>query len=263
MSLGIVATALLLPPVNLIPIALGGMVLARFRPRLGRFICGGALLLVLLFAMPVVSLFLLRTLEAGLPRNLPQAALQRPELTDQEPVGSLPGAIIILSADGTYGSAGGILPQPGLGMMTLERIQAGAVLARRVSLPVLVTGGQLSSNQPPIAAMMARAMQQDFGITPSWIETNSTDTWQNAEYSAKLLTASGVRSAYVVTTAWHMRRTLIAFRHFGFEAVPVPSRFTGTPRFEFEDFVPRASSLMNSYFAIHEWIGCAWYAIGS
>lgn len=259
MSLGPLSTALLLPPVNLVPLALGGVLLARYRPRLGWAVTVAALLGLLALGMPIVSALMLQTLQAHVPRGMPDAVRQRLDLADQESIGPLPGAIVVLSADATYGSGGGILPQPGLGMMTLERVQAGTILARRLSLPVLVTGGPASPRQPPLAVLMAQAMQQNFGITAAWVETQSADTWENAEFSARMLKESGIRSIYLVTNAWHMPRSLIAFRHFGLEVIPVPSRFTAAPSLDAESFTPRVSAWLNSYFAIHEWIGIAWY----
>ena len=45
------------------------------------------------------------------------------------------------------------------------------------------------------------------------------------------------------------------------ESFPVASRFEPAPRWEVDDFFPRVSAWQRSYFAFHEWIGCAWYAL--
>ena len=263
MSLSALSTAMLLPPVNLVPLALAGMVIARRYPRIGEAVSAVALAVLLLLGMPVIGNTLLDSLQAGLPRTLPEAVRQRPDLADQGPTGLLPGAIVILSADGSFAGPGGILPEPGLGLLTLERIHAGAILARRVELPVLVTGGVVNPGRPPIAITMARTLQQDFGLTAAWIEPRSNDTWENAAYSAQILKTAGIRSVYLVTNGWHLRRSLMAFRHFGIEAIPVASRFSAGPRFGSDDFVPRVTGWINSYYAIHEWIGCAGYAVRS
>ncbi len=260
MSVSVFVTSMLLPPVNLVPIGLIGLALRRRWPRLGRAVSVGAMLLLLVLAMPISSKLLIASLERGLPRTLPEAALQRADPAEVSPVGVQPGAIIVLSADSVGGAAGGILPRPGMGMMTLERLQAGTILARRLGLPVLVTGGPLAKGQPPIAAIMALAMQQDFGLSAAWVEPRAADTWENAAFSAQMLRASGIRSAYLVTDAWHMRRSLMAFRHFGFEVIPVASRISQGPLWEADEFVPRVSSWIYSYFALHEWVGCVWYA---
>jgi uncharacterized SAM-binding protein YcdF (DUF218 family) len=260
-SLGALPTALLIPPVNLVPLAIAGLVIARFRPRLGRALTGVALAGLFVLGLPATSILLMDALEMGLPRAPPTAARLRPDLPAEVPGRALPGAIVVLSGDGAGTTLGGILPPYGPGGLTLERMQAGVVLARRLDLPLLVTGGSLSLHAPPIAAMMASALQQDFGISAAWIEPQARDTWENAKYSARILAGAGIRSVYLVTHGWHMRRALIAFRHFGLDAVPVAVRIDGPPNWEFDDFVPTASAWVRSYYAIHEWIGCLWYAL--
>jgi uncharacterized SAM-binding protein YcdF (DUF218 family) len=260
-SLAALPTALLLPPVNLVPLALAGVLLARVRPRLGRAIVLACLLLLLLLGLPVVAGTILDALQTGLDRHLPEPARQRADLADAPATPPLPGAIIVLSADGSRGAPGGILPNPGLGMMTLERLQAGAILSRRMGLPLLVTGGKLSDDSPPIAEQMARTLQQDFGLSAAWVEPRATDTWENAQFSADMLRASGIRSAYLVTSGWHLRRALIAFRRIGFDVVPVASRFNAAPQWDADEFVPRISAWVASYYALHEWVGCLWYEV--
>jgi uncharacterized SAM-binding protein YcdF (DUF218 family) len=94
-----------------------------------------------------------------------------------------------------------------------------------------------------------------------WQEDASRDTWENARDSAAILQAAGIRSVFVVTHAWHMRRALVAFRRFGLQATPAPVPFSRVVPFEIGAFIPRASSWSASYYALHEWIGDAWYAL--
>ena len=258
MSLSALPTALLIPPVNLVPLGLAGLVLARFHPRLGRAVTGLALLGLLAFAMPVVSRGLIDSLQAGIAREVPA---RPPGDAAAETPGAPVGAIVVLSADSGGGGIGGILPWHGIGPLTLERLQAGAMLSRRLGLPILVTGGAPERGAPSIALQMARSLREDFGLAAAWIEPWADDTWQNAQFSAAMLKGSGISRVYVVTSGWHMRRALIAFRHFGLEAVPVASRFDAPPVLEAEGFIPRMSSWQKSYYALHEWIGCVYYLL--
>ena len=248
MSLSALPTALLLPPANLVPLGLVGLLLGRRWPRLGRFLTALALLALLLLSLPATSMLLMATLQAGISRDVPTAA-------------DGAGAIVILSAEGGGGGVGGILPSNGVGPMTLERMHAGVILARRLDLPLLVTGGPSTRDAPPIAIEMARTLEQDFARPARWIEARAADTWENAAYSAAILSGASVRRVIIVTNAWHMRRAMQAFRHFGIEAIPAASRFEPYPKWEFEDFVPRVTSWLRSYHAIHEWVGCAYYAL--
>ena len=247
MSLSTIPSALLIPPLNLVSAAVLGTI-AWFRwPRFGRALSGLAAIGLFVFSLPATSQSLIASLEAGLPRDLAAPA---------DP----PGAIVVLSADAAYGGPGGVLPGSGIGAITLDRMRGGAVLQREVRLPLLVTGGPLEDGAAPIADQMAESLREDFSARVKWVEPRAEDTWQNAEYSAALLRGDGVHAVYLVTSAWHMRRSLMAFRHLGIAATPAPLRFDRWPRWEIDTFVPHISSLLISYYALHEWIGCVYYA---
>jgi uncharacterized SAM-binding protein YcdF (DUF218 family) len=247
-SLSSLPTALIVPPLNLVPLGMAGWLLGWRWPRLGRAITGLALAGLFVLSMPVVSNALLASLEVGLPRDIAATGPGRP------------GAIVVLSADAAYGGPGGIGPNDDIGRMTLERMRAGALLRRRTDLPLLLTGGRLEPDAEPVAEQMARVLKQEFATEVQWIEPKSRDTWQNAEFSAALLHGAGIDTVYLVSDAWHLRRGAIAFRHFGINTIAAPLRFTRAPLLEADGFVPHISALGNSYFALHEWIGCAWYA---
>ena len=247
MSLSVIPSALLIPPLNLVPLGLFGTLAGLRWPRFGRAVSGLAAVGLFVLSLPGVSASLLASLELGLPRDIPAGA---------DP----PGAIVVLSADAGYGAEGGILPGSGIGAITLDRMRGGAVLQREVRLPLLVTGGPLEDGAAPIADQMAESLREDFSARVKWVEPRAEDTWQNAEYSAALLRGDGVHAVYLVTSAWHMRRSLMAFRHFGIAATPAPLRFDRWPRWEIDTFVPHISSLLISYYALHEWIGCVYYA---
>ena len=244
MSLADLPSLLLIPPLNCLVAACAGAAL--HRRRAGRVLLAGGLAGLLLFSIPLVSGLLIVSLEYGIPTQS--------DSTDP------PQAIIILSADLTpVGVPGGVGFT--VGRLTLERERAGAALARRVGLPVLVSGGRIRLGAPTLAALMALSLHVDFGLAPLWLEDQSRDTWENAARSAAILRAAGIDRAYLVTNAWHMRRALIAFRAAGFRVVAVPAMPDVPPRLALASLLPRISAWQESYWALHEWIGCAWYAL--
>ena len=253
MSLSALPTALLIPPINLLPLGLAGVALASWSAqaparKAGRVLVWLALGGLLLFSLPVTSGALIASLETGL-------------VTGDLPADAGEGAIVILSGDPAHGGAGGLFPGSGIGALTLERMRAGALLSRVRHLPVLVSGGVLETGAVPIATTMAASLDAEFATSVRWVEDRSVDTWENAGYSTAMLRRDGIRRVFVVTHAWHMRRALMAFAHFGMPATPAPVRLDRWPQLEFEDFVPSVSALRGSYFAIHEWIGCAYYSL--
>ena len=243
MTANAIASFLLLPPINLLLLALAGFMLRRRRA--GRILCGVGLAGLLVLALPLTSHLLMLATE----RFAAPAA-------DAPP----PEAIVILGGDVSW--VGDTPAAVDVGAQSLERLRAGAALQRATSLPVLVSGGVIGRpDQPPLAAVMARSLEADFAVPVRWQENASRDTWENARDSAAILRAAGIRSVFLVTHAWHMPRALIAFRRFGLEARPAPVPFSRLVRIDLSAFVPRASSWVDSYQALHEGVGCAWYAL--
>ena len=240
------ATFLLVPPVNLLLLALAGFCLSRRRA--GRILCGLGLAGLLLFALPITSSLLILAIENVAPA--PAAAA---------PGAAAPGAIIILGADVTrVGEAPSAVD---VGGMSLERLRAGAALQHATGLPVLVSGGVIGTGQPPLATLMAHSLESDFAVPVRWQEDASRDTWENARDSTAILRAAGIRSVFLVTHSWHMRRALIAFRRFGLQAMPAPVPFSPSVPLDLGAFIPRATAWSASYYVLHEWIGCLWYAL--
>lgn len=238
-----IATVLLVPPVNLVVVALFGMALADSRPVAGRRVVLAALAALLLLAMPVVAVTLLAGLELGV---APLAAVP-PQAQ----------AIVILGGDMRPVAPGH--GEVALGPLTLERLRAGAALARASGLPVLTTGGGEPGESQ--AELMARSLTEDFGVAVRWREKAAHTTWENARDSAAILKPAGIGTVLLVTHAWHMRRALLAFRAAGFDAIAAPLPLDAPPKLTLGGVMPRISAWQRSYYALHEWIGVAWYAL--
>jgi uncharacterized SAM-binding protein YcdF (DUF218 family) len=236
--------ALLLPPVGLLLLGLLAGLVAWRRSRAG-LLAALAAAGVILLATPLVAGLLLSGLQAA------------PVARDTAPPDGQPwGAIIILGGDFERGRDG-----PDIGPLTLERLRAGAALHRAHGLPILVTGGALRRGQPSLATLMARSLRADFGVPARWVEAEAADTRQNAEFAVALLRADGISGALLVSQAWHLPRAMGAFARQGFAVQPAPVRPMAAPLFEARALVPRADHLADSWFAIHEWVGRAFYAL--
>jgi uncharacterized SAM-binding protein YcdF (DUF218 family) len=224
--------------------AIVGLLIARRYRNGGRVLVFIGMLGLTLLSIPVVPDLLMAALEQNLPIDPPPDAM--------------PQAIVILGGDlSRIAAAPYALP----GLLTLDRLRAGAAIGRRTGLPILVTGGIVQRDRQPIATVMADSLRDDFREPATWVEAASEDTWQNAAFSADILKKQGIRSVYVVTQRWHMRRAMLAFRHAGLIATAAPTEIETPFHPDVWDFLPHASSWGWSYYALHEWIGCAWYAI--
>ena len=229
----------MVPPPNLVLVAIAGLVLMRRRRRAGTIVVAASLGLLLVLSLPVVSQALIVSIEQGLPLEPPR----------NDP----PQAIVILSAELQHTLGPG--PDVRVGPLTLQRLSAGAALERRTHLPILVSGGTLERDEPPIAELMADSLRNDFGVPVRWIEDRSRNTWENASDSAAILEPLGIHSVYVVTHAWHEQRAMIAFRRTGLRATAAPVQLDELNA----GALPAATAWLQSYYALHEWIGLAWY----
>ncbi len=168
---------------------------------------------------------------------------------DAAPLATRPAAIVVLGAEQAPGAPGEVGP------LTLERLRAGAALARATGLPLLVTGGPLSRGARPIAEAMAESLRADFGLEARWVEARAGNTAGNARLSAQMLREAGVGEVFLVTHAWHLPRARREFARAGLATAPAPVRAERWPRGGASDFVPRPDHWVASWLAIREWVG--------
>jgi uncharacterized SAM-binding protein YcdF (DUF218 family) len=233
---------LALPPANLLLVMIAGMILRRWWRRTGLAVAIFGALGLYALGTSYVSTRLLVSLESRIPS--PAA-------------GPPPGVIVILSAGFVFETADTdtALVDP----LTLDRLRRGARLHRRTGLPILVTGGASKRHPVAMGDLMRDALRRDFGVAARWVETRSGSTNQNAVFSTRLLRDAGIRSAYVVTQAWHLPRALAAFEAAGLAAVPAAASHNRPAPAELTSFIPSAKALLRSYYAIHEALGLFWY----
>ncbi|WP_050475807.1 YdcF family protein [Herbaspirillum rhizosphaerae] len=240
-----IASALLLFPANLLLLAALGLLL-RHRCRRAIWLSWAALALLWLFSTRAGALLLVAPLEAQ------AAALAGVPRTAQ--------AIVVLGAR-RQSNAPEYGNRDAPGYLALARLQYAARLQRASRLPLLVTGGKTDDAAESEADVMARSLQDDFGVTVRWRENDANDTAQNASLSATMLRQAGVQRIVLVTDAIHMPRALASFRKTGLEITPAPTVFFSRERLSLYDYVPSGEGLRRSNYALHEWIGLLWYKL--
>ncbi|MGD9829353.1 MAG: YdcF family protein [Hyphomicrobiaceae bacterium] len=149
-----------------------------------------------------------------------------------------------------------------------ERLVEGLLLARRFPKAKLVfTGGTGSViyKRKSAAAEVGRFFERA-GISPERIvlEDRSRNTHENAVFTHRLLKPKPGERWLLVTSAFHMPRSMGCFRSAGFEveAYPVDFRTTGGPElWRLFDSIPEG--LRRVDFAVREWLGLvAYYVTG-
>lgn len=240
-------SALLLPPAVFVAPALAGLMLRRWWPRFGLFLCVFSLLALIVFSTVAGARLLVAPLEAQVP------VLTAADKKDAQ-------AIVVLGG-GRHKEAAEYAHLDSPGTATLARLRYAAYLQRQTGLPILVTGGAPDGGDESEAAVMARVLRQEFQVPVKWLEEASINSAQNASLSASILRDAGINHILLVTDALHMVRSQRVFLQQGLQATAAPTTFHSHTANEPQDYIPGARGFSLSHYAIHEWVGLLWYRL--
>lgn len=96
------------------------------------------------------------------------------------------------------------------------------------------------------------------------IESKSQNTHENALYTKNLLEEKKIKGRFLlITSAFHMRRSMNCFAAVGMEVEPYSTdRFAGPRKFEFDHvFIPNISAMDDWTVLIHEFVGYITYKV--
>jgi len=228
------------------PLGLGlllAFVLWRFRGRFSRAVWRagvvfGIVCLVLTTPLGASALIAIQEKRAPMPD-----ACAAPQPAD---VVLLAGGVRRLPLDARdYGALSGPSVRRTIDAVTLVRSLPDARL--------VITGTGKEESVPESEVMAELARQMGVSAQAIRVETSALTTWENAARVRALDPALPAR-IWLVTSALHMPRALIAFRAAGFEPCSYPSDFLSGP-FRARDVLPRGSAVANSEAALHEIVG--------
>jgi uncharacterized SAM-binding protein YcdF (DUF218 family) len=234
----------LAPPTVLITLCVLGALIAFKWRVVGLAVVLAASLALFAVATPVVSSWLLRRAETGVPRQVDFDGAQ---------------AIVVLGGGARLGD-GAEIPDR-LHARSFERVAFAMDAYRRLHLPVAVTGGRPAEQRTTEGALMKAALESEFGVPVTWNEDQSRTTWENAVFTAALLRKAGIGKVVIVTHRWHLPRALRSFERAGMRAVPWPAPETAPRGGRVRDYLPSMGGLQDSFYGIHEIIGRLYYEL--
>ncbi len=139
------------------------------------------------------------------------------------------------------------------------RLRYGAHLKRITHLPMMFAGGKgwaagplQSQSEAEVAAQTAL---RELNMSIDWLDSESKDTRQNAEYAYQILAPEGKKRILLVTNDWHMQRSVRNFEAAGFTVIPAPMGYLQTPNNPLFDYLPSAGGMVSTQFILKEWIG--------
>lgn len=217
-----------------------------------RFVCIGAVLLLVAGLSPLGN-----ALIVPLEDRFPRADLMAPPA---------PTGIIIL------GGAENRLVGGARGAPTLneagERLLEGAILAQKFpGAKIAFSGGNAGLlYKAGSEAEGAAALLKQLGIAPERLilEVNARDTYENALYLKKELTEKGAlgedRRWLLITSAYHIPRSMGVFRQAGFDVEPWPVDYRTRGPVDFtKPFDKVSEGLRRVDTATREWVGLLAY----
>lgn len=138
-----------------------------------------------------------------------------------------------------------------------DRLVHAVALYKAGKAPVVIlTGGGFEGARPEAQQMKDILVVMGVPAQHILLEIQSRDTHDNAVYTAQLLKASGMHRILLVTSAYHMRRSLALFAAQGLEVVPAPTDYQQlVAKQVLPDWLPVASNLSQSTYALHEIVG--------
>lgn len=235
------------PGLMILMMLLGSLIIGRLY-RTGKLLILGGFGLLIAASLPVVANNLLALLEQTPPIDNVRLKQNRAQ------------AIVILGG-GRYAEAPEYNGRDTVSRYALERLRYGAHLYRQTGLPILVTGGNPYGREVSEAQLMRQVLEDDFKVPVKWVETASSNTWENARFSQLQLKRDGITRVALVTHAWHMPRSVTVFEQQGLQVTPAPTAYSTRAHPVLLDYVPSAGALNNTRKALHELLGRLWYAV--
>lgn len=174
-------------------------------------------------------------------------------------------AMVILSG-GTHGKSANLT----LGSSSFKRVIYGVMIAKKENLPIIFSGQGLKKYSESMSmkdtvdelnyyfdinlTQSSHLLKDKFSIL---YENKSLNTYENAKYTKTMFTKKEVEnpSIYLVTSAFHMRRSCRLYEYFGFTVIPVATDFMTTKKINISDFIPSIIGLQMSYYSLHEYAG--------
>lgn len=141
-----------------------------------------------------------------------------------------------------------------------QRLLPAYVLHRRTGLPILASGGEVYPDGGQESSYM-RDVLVSLGMEGMKVhlEDRSLNTTENAQYTAKILKDRGFSRPLLVTSAFHMPRSVKNFQLAGVDVRPYPVGFYSSRTITggMLGWVPSYSALRGTGLALKEYLGLA------
>ncbi|SHK60381.1 Uncharacterized SAM-binding protein YcdF, DUF218 family [Selenomonas ruminantium] len=165
------------------------------------------------------------------------------------------GDVIIMLGGGAFPDTPDVSGQGTLCSSPANRLLTAARLQRKLDLPIILSGGQVYSDSGP-EAVIAKRILMDLGVPEEkiFVEGRSINTTQNARFSKEIMQEQGFTKPILVTSAFHMRRSVLNFEKCGVEVTAYPADYRVNTRhdFHYNKLKPSTSALEDNVLVMQE-----------
>jgi len=239
-------------------VAAGMIMLWRGRLAAGRRLVAAGLASILIVGFSPLGTLLIYPLEQ-------RFVLSKAAVAEPARLGRIDGVIVLGGfEDGRIASGRGLLALNEGGERLAETVRLAHALP---DAKIVFSGGvgNLLLTAEDAAASVGGYLES-VGIARQRIvlEAKSRNTWENATMTREVLQPTPGKRYLLVTSAWHMPRSMGVFRQAGFDVVawPVDYRTRGADDLV-RPFAAIGNGLERSDTAVKEWIGLAAYYLTS
>ncbi len=165
------------------------------------------------------------------------------------------GDVIIMLGGGAFPDTPDVSGQGTLCSAPANRLLTAVRLQRKLDLPIILSGGQVYSDSGP-EAVIAKRILMDLGVPEDKIivEGKSINTTQNARFSTEIMQERGYSKPILVTSAFHMRRSVLNFAKCGVEVTAYPADYRVNTRhdFHYNKLRPSADAFNDNVIVLQE-----------
>jgi uncharacterized SAM-binding protein YcdF (DUF218 family) len=154
------------------------------------------------------------------------------------------------------------------GSCTLMRLDMAYRLNKKTGMPIIVSGGNFDFSEGIAAATIIKDTLVSWGTPSEKVieDVNARTSKENAYYSIELF-PKGTQRIFLVTSAFHMKRSVFSFQRAlkkafrPFTIIPVPCDYSYSNDATIYSFFPNRWTLYTLGVAIHEYIGFLYYFV--
>lgn len=182
-----------------------------------------------------------------------------------QPPSHAQGDVIVMLGGGATLDTPNVYGLGHLSGFAANRLLTCVQLYHMLNVPILISGGKVLETTGS-EADIAKVILMGLGVPADKIivENQSLNTTENARFTKALIEQYGLKQPILVTSAFHMERSIMQFNKVNLPVTPYPTDYQTNIQTKFQphQLWPSANALQNASMALKEYLGIfviRWY----